>query len=147
MTIIIYQSNSVVDIDNTLATAETMAKLVSFSMTGIRPTLRILDIHALQERFYFTDHVGLKLMSVIPTLLLNYINLRWQNKCTIAFPDEGACKRFKPLLPPDMPMIICTKMRDGDKRDIEITQCLNWVEGRDNLANVLILDDLVQVIL
>lgn len=56
---------------------------------------------------------------------------------TIAFPDEGAWKRFsKPLH--DLPMVICNKVRDGNKRIVQLK------EGDPKGCHVVIVDDLVQ---
>lgn len=80
-----------------LATAEPHAKLISnIPMTASGPsTLRIFDIHALPEQFYFTDNVVPRLMSAI-----NEIKTRMNMRCSpggwgVAFPDDGAFKRFK----------------------------------------------------
>ena len=40
----------------------------------------------------------------------------------IAFPDEGAYKRFHLLFPADWPTITCHKRRNGDKREVEIKE-------------------------
>ncbi len=44
---------------------------------------------------------------------------------TIAFPDEGAWKRFHMQLS-EFPEVICTKVRDGDKRIVRLKVGCNW---------------------
>ncbi len=61
---------------------------------------------------------------------------------SIAFPDDGAYKRFKDMFSDDegqplYPFIICGKRREGDKRIITITE--GDVTGR----SVVIVDDLI----
>ncbi|CAI5493038.1 unnamed protein product, partial [Closterium sp. Naga37s-1] len=56
---------------------------------------------------------------------------------TIAFPDEGAWKRFHKQLQ-HYPMVICTKVREGEKRIVQLK------EGNPKGRHVVIVDDLVQ---
>jgi hypothetical protein len=86
-----------------------------------------------------------------------------EGKIVIAFPDDGAAKvskdplhawkecfvhrvgneqRFKARFA-EFPIIICSKIREGDSRIIRITDRLNWSEGQ-SLDHVVIIDDLVQ---
>merc|ERR1712066_1224764 len=58
-------------------------------------------------------------------------------KIAIAFPDDGAHKRFKSKFA-GFPMIICNKVRDGDKRLVAIK------EGEPKACHCVIVDDLVQ---
>ncbi len=55
----------------------------------------------------------------------------------IAFPDDGASKRFAHLIPQDMPKIFCYKQRCGDNRKVTI------VEGDPSGKHVVIMDDLI----
>ncbi|XVF58526.1 hypothetical protein PTKIN_Ptkin07bG0073000 [Pterospermum kingtungense] len=55
----------------------------------------------------------------------------------VAFPDDGAWKRFHKLLD-HFPTIICTKVREGDKRIVRLK------EGNPADCHVVIVDDLVQ---
>eukprot|EP00798_Chlamydomonas_sp_ICE-L_P007354 gene7354-477_t len=58
---------------------------------------------------------------------------------TIAYPDEGAWKRFHySFKAAGYPEVICTKVRDGDKRIVKIK------EGLPAGRHVIIVDDLVQ---
>jgi phosphoribosylpyrophosphate synthetase len=56
---------------------------------------------------------------------------------TIAFPDEGACKRFGGLWH-GYETVICSKVRTGEKRNIEI------LSGNCRGRHVVIVDDLVK---
>mmetsp|Transcript_8785 Transcript_8785/g.20132 ORF Transcript_8785/g.20132 Transcript_8785/m.20132 type:complete len:244 (+) Transcript_8785:348-1079(+) len=108
-----------VDKEGMLASAETLAKLISAPLSpaiaGI-PTVVIYDIHALQERFYFTDNVRLRLVSALPILMEK---LKADSVRTVAvFPDDGAAKRFGKHV--ELPYLVCGKVRDKDERYIRI---------------------------
>ncbi|GJW31649.1 ribose-phosphate pyrophosphokinase [Tanacetum coccineum] len=60
-----------------------------------------------------------------------------EKKISIAFPDDGAWKRFHKQLQ-HFPMIICAKVREGDQRIVRIK------EGDPKGRHVVIVDDLVQ---
>ncbi|KAL6505485.1 ribose phosphate diphosphokinase subunit prs3 [Orobanche hederae] len=79
-----------------VATAFTLARILSNIPIGRGgPTsLVIFDIHALQERFYFGDNVLPCFESGIPLLLNRLQQLPDSDNITLAFPDDGACKRF-----------------------------------------------------
>lgn len=132
-----------VDVEGTLATAETMFKMLTspLPLTRSGPSnLIIYDIHAVVERFYPTDQVFMRMKSAIP-LLLEELNLM-MDRYTICFPDEGSSKRFKNLFPKDLPMIICSKVREGEKRIIRIVDRINCTG--DYMMGIVIVDDLVQ---
>jgi phosphoribosylpyrophosphate synthetase len=57
----------------------------------------------------------------------------------VAFPDDGAAKRFGKLFPDKTNIIICGKVRDGEKRIVKVQD--GSLEG---VLNVVIVDDLVQ---
>lgn len=122
-----------------IATAFTLARILSnIPISRGGPTsLVIFDIHALQERFYFGDNVLPCFESGIPLLKHRLHQLPDSNNVSIAFPDEGAWKRFYKQLQ-HFPMIICTKVRDGDTRIVQLK------EGDPKGRHVVIVDDLVQ---
>eukprot|EP00249_Psilotum_nudum_P007793 c20821_g1_i1 orf=162-1454(+) len=122
-----------------IATAFTLARILSnIPISRGGPTsLVIFDIHALQERFYFGDSVLPCFESGIPLLKHTLHQLPDSNNVSIAFPDEGAWKRFHGQLQ-HFPTIICTKVREKDKRIV----CLK--EGDAAGRHVIIVDDLVQ---
>ncbi|ELU04358.1 hypothetical protein CAPTEDRAFT_18492 [Capitella teleta] len=117
---------------------DTLATLLSgtpFTSRGPSQVM-IFDIHALQERFYFSDTVIPRLESAIPLLQIELAKL--QGPIAIAFPDEGAFKRFHSMFPEDSNVIVCTKIRDGRKRYVKIR------DGNVTGNHVVIVDDLVQ---
>lgn len=165
-----------VDYSGMLATVEPVLKLISSAIpmtSSGPPIIRIFDIHALPTRFYTKDDVTMKLCSAVPILkrelekdnkpniseikemglkgLMALKDLKSMkedsNRIVIAFPDDGAYKRFKYYFS-DYTQIICSKTRIGDERHIVIKDRFNWPEDPELQANcynkVLIVDDLVQ---
>ncbi|KAL7589483.1 hypothetical protein Lser_V15G36859 [Lactuca serriola] len=122
-----------------VATAFTMARILSnIPISRGGPTsLVIYDIHALQERFYFSDNVLPYFETGIPLLKQRLHQLPDADKVVIAFPDDGAWKRFHKLLD-HFPMVVCAKVREGDKRIVRLK------EGNPEGCHVVIVDDLVQ---
>lgn len=122
-----------------VATAFTMARILSnIPISRGGPTsLVIYDIHALQERFYFGDQVLPLFETGIPLLKQRLHQLPKSEKIVVAFPDDGAWKRFHKLLD-HFPMVVCTKVREGDKRIVRLK------EGNPTGCHVVIVDDLVQ---
>ncbi|XP_061372754.1 ribose-phosphate pyrophosphokinase 4 [Gastrolobium bilobum] len=122
-----------------IATAFTLARLLSnIPISGGGPTsLVTFDIHALQERFYFGDNILPCFESGIPLLKRRLQDLPDSDRISIAFPDDGAWKRFHKQLQ-HFPMIVCAKVREGDQRIVRIK------EGDPKGRHVVIVDDLVQ---
>ncbi|KAK9150826.1 hypothetical protein Syun_009135 [Stephania yunnanensis] len=122
-----------------VATAFTMARILSnIPISRGGPTsLVIYDIHALQERFYFGDHVLPCFETGIPLLKQRLHQLPDAENISIAFPDDGAWKRFYKQLQ-HFPMIVCNKVREGDKRIVRLK------EGNPAARHIVIVDDLVQ---
>ncbi|GJN17814.1 hypothetical protein PR202_gb04912 [Eleusine coracana subsp. coracana] len=122
-----------------VATAFTLARLLSNIpiSRGGPASLVIFDIHALQERFYFGDSVLPCFESGIPLLKSRLQELPDSQNITIAFPDDGAWKRFYKQLQ-HFPMIICNKVREAEQRIVRIK------EGDPKGRHVVIVDDLVQ---
>jgi len=79
----------------------------------------IFDIHVLQERFYFGDTVLPFFESGIPLLKERLRQLPDRNNITIAYPDEGAWKRFHNQFY-DFPEVICTKVNNSSTRTTQI---------------------------
>ncbi|CAI9779366.1 unnamed protein product [Fraxinus pennsylvanica] len=122
-----------------VATAFTLARILSnIPISRGGPTsLVTFDIHALQERFYFGDNILPCFDSGIPMLLNRLQQLPDSDNITIAFPDDGAWKRFHKQLQ-HFPMVVCAKVREGDQRIVRIK------EGDPKGRHVVIVDDLVQ---
>ncbi|XVF43941.1 hypothetical protein PTKIN_Ptkin02bG0081400 [Pterospermum kingtungense] len=122
-----------------VATAFTLARILSHIPTsrGGPTSLVTFDIHALQERFYFGDNILPCFESGIPLLKNRLQKLPDSDNITIAFPDDGAWKRFHKQLQ-HFPTIVCNKVRIGDQRIVRIK------EGDAAGRHVVIVDDLVQ---
>ncbi|XP_027342481.1 ribose-phosphate pyrophosphokinase 4 isoform X2 [Abrus precatorius] len=122
-----------------VATAFTLARMLSnIPISRGGPTsLVIYDIHALQERFYFGDEVLPLFETGIPLLKQRLSQLPDVNNVVIAFPDDGAWKRFHKQFD-NFSVVICTKVREGDKRIVRLK------EGNVSGHHVVIVDDLVQ---
>eukprot|EP01135_Chromosphaera_perkinsii_P009018 Nk52_evm36s1569 gene=Nk52_evmTU36s1569 len=148
-----------VDIEGQIVTAKVLARLLSaIPLCSHGPAqILIYDIHALQERFYFGDNVIIRLESAIPVLIRRINELEDGSNVAIAFPDEGAFKRFHLAFESDdvcatagldnqktgrnyaFPLIVCTKVRGkDDKRTVTIK------EGSPAGKHVIIVDDLVK---
>ena len=117
-----------------IATAKTLARMLSTIPRS--PIITIFDIHALQTQFYFDDtRVLPELVSAIPLLLER---IKYMDNIAIAFPDDGAYKRFGTMFP-KYPKIICNKvwMPDGSKM-------VTIKEGDPTGKHVVSVDDLTQ---
>ena len=127
-----------IDTEGKIATAATMARILSAIPLSTRGPCQIIifDIHALQERFYFGDHVIPRLESAMP-LLLQKIDKEKIPNVTIVFPDDGAFKRFHTIFENLFPLIVCNKIREADQRVIKIK------EGVAEDRHCIIVDDLV----
>jgi len=119
-----------------VATAKTLARLLSSIPIGAHgpPQLCICDIHTLQNHFYFSDDIMVRLETC--TGLIKE-EMRRMKHLSVVFPDEGASKRYSRIFH-RYPQIICTKVRDGNQRKVTLKE--GDVKGR----NVIIIDDLVQ---
>ncbi|KAI8776690.1 ribose-phosphate pyrophosphokinase 4 [Biomphalaria glabrata] len=130
-----------VDTEGQIATAKTLATLLSSIPLSAQGPAQIIiyDIHALQERFYFSDNVIPRLETAIPLLQRVLSAHRHKDKLSLAFPDDGAYKRFHSYFPDDERLIVCAKKRvEGNKRIVTIK------DGNPNGRHVVIIDDLVQ---
>lgn len=126
-----------VDREGQIATAKTLARLLSnvpLCSPGGPAQVVVYDIHALAERFFFGDQVIPRLETAMPLLRAELDQL---DNVAVAFPDEGAWKRFHDQLD-GYPHIICHKVRSGDRRTVTIK------EGSAKGRHAVIVDDLVQ---
>lgn len=126
-----------IDREGQIATAMTLARCLSATPLSRSGPAHLLmyDLHALQERFYFHDTV-IPLCDTATPLFRACVATLGDN-VSIAFPDEGAWKRFGSQWHP-YPVIICSKVRAGDFRVVTV------LEGDCNGRHVVIVDDLVQ---
>jgi phosphoribosylpyrophosphate synthetase len=134
-----------------IVTADTFIQILSNSIpiTSSGPvTFSIIDIHALQEQFYFSDNVLVELKSAIPLLKNKLIPYVKKGKTIIiVFPDDGAYKRYKNKFN-EYATIVCGKVRVGDERIVRIME-INKKDGKDIDINdknniFVIVDDLTQ---
>jgi len=136
-----------VETAGTLATADTYAQITSCCFPPTiegPPTFFVFDLHNNTTRFSFSNHVRFWPMSAVPQVLQEMSLMCGNRPYAVAFPDEGSWKRFRGLMPPDQPVILCGKMRDGDKRVVRIMEVLPLHIKLENIDHVLIVDDLVQ---
>ena len=109
-----------IQIQGEIATAYSLAQMLSsIPLTRTGPSeIVIFDIHALQNQFYFSSNIIVRLESTVG-LLLNELQNSNNEKYAIAFPDDGAHKRFSYLFDnTDYPIVICSKIRQDDDRRI-----------------------------
>lgn len=128
-----------------LATVEPVLKIISSCIPHTKrgpPVIKIVDIHALPIQFYTNDNVNVKLITAVSLL-----KKELKSRQTVAFPDEGAYKRFRYYFE-DYPVVICGKIRDGNKRKITIQHYINWPSDEEEVKkcheSIIIVDDLVQ---
>jgi len=141
-----------VTVEGQVATANTIARMLS-CLPGIGRPIRIMlyDLHTLQNRFYFHGHALASLHTCIPLIVDKgeallpssgapggAAGLDMRKFDAIAFPDEGAAKRFGGMFPTWENKIICGKVRIGDQRVITIH------DGCAKDKRVLIVDDMVR---
>ena len=70
---------------------------------------------------YRTFSFDFRLETAIPLLLREIATLSKGNDISIAFPDEGAFKRFHTMFTSfKFPTITCTKIRDGNRRIVRV---------------------------
>ena len=126
----------------TVATANTMAKMFSHLPDVGRPArLIVYDLHTLQNQFYYSDNCLADLRSAFPLLIEA---IEGGDVDCIAFPDDGAEKRFGKYFKqafPDMELVVCGKHRDPKDptvRNIVIK------DGNPSGRNIIIVDDMVQ---
>ena len=126
-----------VDEEGRVAAANTYSMLLSSLPSIGRPIrLMIYDIHALQNRFYFHSSCLPSLHSAIPLL---FARLKKTTINAVAFPDEGAAKRFgKMFTSAGFDVIVCGKVRDGERRIVKIN------EGDPSNRDIIVVDYLVQ---
>eukprot|EP00668_Euglena_longa_P038403 GGOE01049407.1.p1 GENE.GGOE01049407.1~~GGOE01049407.1.p1 ORF type:complete len:351 (-),score=121.84 GGOE01049407.1:432-1421(-) len=128
----------IVSQEGQVATANTVSRMLS-SLPSIGCPIRVMiyDLHTLQNRFYFHSSACASLCTTIPVLQRAILSNPEYAFDVIAFPDEGACKRFGRLFS-GYPLVVCGKKRIGDERHIVIQ------DGDPGGRKVLIVDDVVK---
>jgi len=119
-----------------IATAKTLARLLDGIPHSLNGSARIVvyDIHASPEQFFFSDNVQLHLQSALP-LITGHLKAELG---MVAYPDEGAYKRFRYQLS-KCPAVICEKRRgEGEQRLVTVK------EGNPTGQRVVLIDDLVR---
>jgi len=133
-------------VEGEIATAKTLTRMMDATPQPVvgQTTFLIYDIHALATRFFFGDGVKTAFVTAVP-LLLSYVKDEMspaQNgtgkPIVVVFPDEGAKKRFGPMLGKAFESVICSKTRIGNTRELTIS------EGDPQGRACLIVDDLMQ---
>eukprot|EP00997_Jenningsia_sp_PLL12_P005457 NODE_2137_length_979_cov_59.583871_g1752_i0.p1 GENE.NODE_2137_length_979_cov_59.583871_g1752_i0~~NODE_2137_length_979_cov_59.583871_g1752_i0.p1 ORF type:complete len:225 (-),score=64.51 NODE_2137_length_979_cov_59.583871_g1752_i0:123-797(-) len=129
-----------VDTEGQIATAMTLSRILSHTpFTGNGPVKLVLfDVHTLQQRFYFHDGIIPCLLSGMPSFQRLLNKNHSGEAISIAFPDDGAKKRFGQMFASTFPLVICNKVREGDNRILQVS------EGDPAGRHVFIVDDLVQ---
>jgi phosphoribosylpyrophosphate synthetase len=121
-----------------VATANTISRMLSqLPQIGWPIRIMIYDLHTLQNRFYFHSSTIASLHTSIPLLHRNVLSKPEYNFTAIAFPDEGACKRFGCNFD-GYELVTCAKKRIGDSRQVVIH------DGDVKDKHVLIVDDIVK---
>jgi ribose-phosphate pyrophosphokinase len=123
-----------------VATAATFAHMFSSLPTCGKPTrLMVYDLHTLQNRFYLHGNAVASLQTAIPLLKQRLSAPGCKINC-VAFPDDGAAKRFGIFFEDlNLEVIVCGKTRgEGDKRSVVIQ------DGDATEKHIVIVDDLVQ---
>ena len=133
--------------DGVIPTANTLALLFN-GLPSVGKPIRVMtyDLHTLQNRFYLTGHAVATLHTAIPLVvdvITGEARPEGQTKITaIAFPDEGAKKRFGTMFEGVNGMsekrgdiIFCSKVRQGANRIVSIA------DGNPEGKHVLIVDD------
>ena len=131
-----------VETEGEVATAKTLARMMSATPSPQlgETTFIFFEMHALATRFYFSDNIKVQLHTAVPLFLrhLDKLTKREGAKPMIAFPDEGAKKRFGRFFRDKFEICLCIKTRIGDKRELVLQ------EGAPAGQHVFIVDDLVQ---
>mmetsp|Transcript_26448 Transcript_26448/g.88622 ORF Transcript_26448/g.88622 Transcript_26448/m.88622 type:complete len:341 (-) Transcript_26448:344-1366(-) len=120
-----------------VATANTVSRMLSgLPPCGGPARVMFYDLHTLQNRFYLHTGAVATLHTTIP-LVKDVLKRRKARVDAIAFPDEGAQKRFGFQFG-EYDLITCGKQRVGDARIVTIQ------DGDASGKRVLIVDDMVK---
>ena len=129
-----------VTVEGQVATANTVSRMLSsLPPHGAPARVMFYDLHTLQQRFYLHSGALASMHSCIPILKKYVLGDKGCTVDALAFPDEGAQKRFGSMLADEgLEMVVCGKQRVGDAREVTIT------DGAARGKHVLIIDDMVK---
>eukprot|EP00939_MAST-03C_sp_MAST-3C-sp1_P002865 g2865.t1 len=121
-----------------VATANTMSRILSHLPPIGRPArVMFYDLHTLQQRFYLHTNALASMHTAIPLILKEMENDKTLAVDAVAFPDEGAQKRFGKKFG-KYPLVVCGKKRVGKSRKVTIQ------DGDCKGKRLLIVDDIVK---
>jgi phosphoribosylpyrophosphate synthetase len=130
--------------EGVVATANTLSRMLSCMPLGGRPTrVMVYDLHTMQNRFYVSGCSLMTTHTAFPLLVEKIRDPRTEIDA-VAFPDDGAAKRFGYVFKtafPSMELVTCGKHRDesdASKRVVVIQ------DGDPRGKHLIIIDDLVQ---
>lgn len=126
-----------ITLEGEVATANTVCRMLSgLPHTGGPSRVMFYDLHTLQNRFYLHTGAIATMHTTVP--LIKEVLARPRTGIhVIAFPDEGAQKRFGSLFT-EYAIVTCGKKRVGDQRTVVIQ------DGACTGKHVLIVDDMVK---
>lgn len=130
-----------VDVEGQVATARIDSWLFN-SLPSPGPPIKVIiyDIHTLQNRFYIHGNSLPKLVTALPIFIDKLKKSHSNEKISIVFPDSGADKRNYRYFGKFYDIVICDKIRDGDKRIVKIKEGEEYVKN----THTFIVDDLAQ---
>jgi len=100
-----------------LATADTMCKLLTEGLPQTQQgpaQVTIVDMHALQSRFYFSNNSCIHFVSALELFKKRIHAMR--EKVAIVMCDDGCYKRYKNMVMDEFPTLIFNKVRNGNTR-------------------------------
>jgi len=134
-----------------IATCNTTAKLLSHlpAAGGSRKTrVMIYDVHAPPSQFFFTGHCYATLHTACHLMAARIRAMPEDERVDcVAFPDEGACKRFGGFFKAEfasagVELVTCCKKRDMAGKNGG--RCVSIFDGNPSGKRVLVMDDLIQ---
>lgn len=111
-----------------------------FGTISCKIELFMVDLHTFHNLHYFPDNVHAVFVHSAHKLKQILISkpAEERERFSIVFPDYGSMQRYRYVIPP-FDCVVCSKIREGDRRYITITQGQEAITGRD----LVLLDDLV----
>ncbi len=128
-----------------VAFVEPLSKILSTSLQMTAsgpPKIQIFDVHATTTHFYFDlNKVNVRMLSATP-LIKDIIKNSNPHTTVLAYPDDGACKRFDSLFSDlGLRKIKCGKVRIGNQRIVTVTEGGDY--DPNTVHEIFLIDDLV----